>query len=309
MSTQPLAQPLAALSDQLADVVERTGASVVALHARRSHPSSALIWQPGVVVTAAHTIRRDDGITAILPDGTSATATLVGVDPATDIAVVRVDSPKGVVASLGDAATVRAGHYVVAVARAADGSLAASSGIVARASGEWRTWRGGLLDRGIHLDGGLWPGFSGGPIVDARGAVVGIGTSALSRGRGVVIPVSVLRRVSEQLLAHGRVSQAYIGAAVQPVELPSGLRERLTLPNTHGLIIVSTVSQGPADAAGLTIGDTLLALGDVRLAEVDDLRNALSGEHVGNRTRVTLLRGGQLTTAEVTLGERPHQRC
>jgi S1-C subfamily serine protease len=307
MSNHTSAQPLAAFSDQLADIVERTGASVVALQARRSYPSSGVILQPGVIVTAAHTLRREDGISAVQPDGSATAATLVGVDPTTDVAVLRLESTQGTPVNFGDPASVRPGHFVVAVARSTDGSLAASAGVVARTGGEWRTWRGGHIDRRIQLDGGLWAGFSGGPVVDAHGAVIGIGTSALSRGRAVVIPASVLKRVSEQLLARGRVSQAYIGAAVQPVELPAALRTRLGLANTHGLIVVSTVPEGPADAAGITLGDTLLALGDKQLAEVDDLKAALSTERIGDRVPVSLLRGGQLMKVEVTVGERPHE--
>lgn len=308
MSSQAFAQPLAAFSDGLADIVERAGAGVVALQARRSYPSSGVIVRPGVIVTAAHTLRRDDGIAVLLPDGTATSATLVGVDASTDVAVLRLEAGDGTPITFGDAASVRPGHFVVAVARGADGALAASAGVVARTGGEWRTWRGGHIDRRIQLDGGLWAGFSGGPVADARGSVLGIGTSALSRGRAVVIPGSVLNRVTEQLLTSGRISQPYIGAAVQPVEVPSALRERLALANAHGLIVVSTVPGGPADAAGITLGDTLLSLAGKPLADIDDLKAALGVERIGNRVSVSMLRGGQLTTVEVTVAERPSEQ-
>jgi S1-C subfamily serine protease len=229
------------------------------------------------------------------------------VDPTTDVAVLRLESTQGTPVTFGDASTVRPGNVVVAVARSADGTLAASAGVVGRTGGEWRTWRGGTIDRRIELDGRLWAGFSGGPVVDARGAVIGIGTSALSRSRAVVIPASVLQRVSEQLLARGRVAHAYLGAAVQAVELPPALRARLGNRSTHGLIVVSTVEQGPADMAGITLGDTLLTVGDKRLTEVDDLKAALNAEQIGNCVRVTLARGGQSINVDVTVGERPHQ--
>ena len=299
---------LAAFSDDLARLIEQTGPSVVALQARRSYPSSGVIVQPGVVITAAHTLRREDGIAALTPDGATTAATLVGVDATTDIAVLRLESSQGTPITFGDAAVVKPGHFVVAIARSADGSLAASAGIVARTGGEWRTWRGGQIDRRIQLDGGLWGGFSGGPVVDARGGVIGIGTSALSRGRAVVIPGSVLQRVSEQLLVRGRVSHAYIGAAVQPVELPSGLRSQLNISGAHGLIVISTVAQGPAEAAGITLGDTLLTLEGKSLADVDDLKAALTADRIGKPVKVAYLRGGQLATADVIVGERPRER-
>ncbi|MEJ1962611.1 MAG: trypsin-like peptidase domain-containing protein [Gammaproteobacteria bacterium] len=313
MSTPNPAPTLAAFSQDLADIVERMGVSVVALQARRSYPSSAFIVQPGVVVTAAHTLRREDGITAIQSDGSATPATLVGVDPGTDIAVLRLESPlepaRATPVTFGDARAARPGNFVVAVSRGVDGSLAASAGVVARTGGEWRTWRGGYIDRQIQLDGGLWAGFSGGPVVDASGGVLGIGTSALSRGRAVVIPGSVLKRVSEQLLTGGRVSHAYIGAAVQSVELPSALRAQLGISSTHGLIVISTVPQGPADSAGILLGDTLLTLDEKPLSEVEDLKAALSADRVGQPVAVSLIRGGKLLALEATVGERPRDRC
>jgi serine protease Do len=303
-------QALAAFSNDLADLVERVGASVVALQARRSPSASAVVLEPGVVATAAHTLRREDGITAVLADGSASAATLVGVDPGTDIAVLRLESSQ--VSSpieLGDAAAVRPGHYVVAISRGTDGSLSASGGIVARTGGAWRTWRGGQVDRLVQLDGGLWAGFSGGPVVDASGGVIGIGTSALSRGRAVVIPGSVLKRVSAQLLARGHVSHAYIGAAVQPVEVPDALRAALGISQAHGLIVISTVPQGPADTAGMALGDTLLTLDGKPLADVDDLKAALGADRIGKPVAVSLIRAKQLVNVDVVIGERPRGRC
>lgn len=309
MSTQGSAPALAAFSDDVASIVERVGASVVALQARRSYPASAVILEPGVVATAAHTLRREEGITAVLADGSASAATLVGVDPGTDIAVLRVESSLGAAIEFGDAAAVRPGHFVVAVSRGTDGSLSASAGIVARTGGSWRTWRGGSVDRLVQLDGGLWAGFSGGPVVDARGGVIGIGTSALSRGRAVVIPGSVLKRVSAQLLSRGHVSHAYIGAAVQPVEVPDALRTQLGIAHTHGLIVISTVPQGPADAAGIALGDTLLTLDGKPLADIDDLKASLAAERIGQPVAVSLIRAKQLVNVDVVVGERPRGRC
>lgn len=302
-------QALGAFSDDVADLVERVGASVVALQARRSYPASAVMLEPGVVATAAHTLRREEGITAVLADGSATAATLVGVDPGTDIAVLRLESSQGAALELGDAAAVRPGHFVVAVSRGTDGSLSASAGIVARTGGAWRTWRGGHVDRLVQLDGGLWAGFSGGPVVDARGGVIGIGTSALSRGRAVVIPGSVLKRVSAQLLARGHVSHAYIGAAVQPVEVPEALRSQLGISQAHGLIVISTVPQGPADAAGIALGDALLTLDGKPLADIDDLKAALAADRIGKPVAVSLIRAKQLVNVDVVVGERPRGRC
>lgn len=309
MTTAHPAAALAAYSEDLADIVERVGGSVVALQARRSYPSCGVILESGVVATAAHTLRREDGISAVMPDGSVAAATLAGVDPGTDIAVLRVESSAGTPIDFADPSKVRAGNFVVAISRDADGSLAASAGIVARAGGEWRTWRGGRIEPRIQLDGGLWSGFSGGPVADARGGAIGIGTSGLSRGRAVVVPGLAIRRVGEQLLSRGRIARAWLGAAVQPVELPPALRARLGVSGTQALIVVSAVPQGPADAAGIMLGDTLLSLDNEPLADVEDLTAALTSERAGKVVKVSFIRGGQLVSADVTLGERPRGRC
>lgn len=299
---------IATFSDHLADVVERAGASVVALHARRAYPSSGLLWQRGVLVTAAHTIRRETDITAVLPDGSTTLASLAGVDRGTDVAVLRLEGAQGEPARLSEKAKVRPGNYVVAVARGADGALAASAGIIARMGGEWRTWRGGRMDRLIQLDGGLWPGFSGAPIVEFGGQMIGIGTSALARGRAVVIPAPVLHRAVEQLLAHGRVTHAYLGVGTQSVEIPASLRDRLKFDSTQGLIVLSIASGGPAEAAGVTLGDVLIALDATPVVDSESLMSVLAAQSVGTRVQLQLIRGGELRSVEVTLGERPHAR-
>jgi S1-C subfamily serine protease len=306
--TESPAPSIAAFSDQIADIVEQVGASVVAVHARRAYPSSGLLWQPGVVVTAAHTIRRETEIAAVLPDGSRTPATLAGVDTGTDVAVLRLESAHDTPGQLDETASVRPGNYVIAVARGAEGTLTASSGIVGRTGGEWRTWRGGRMDRLIQLDGGLWPGFSGAPIVSASGRIIGIGTPAFARGRAVVIPVSVLRRSGEQLLAHGRIARAWLGAGMRSVEIPPRIRERLALESTNGLIVVSVASEGPAERAGVTLGDVLVALDASPTPDIDGLRSALAEKSIGARVNLKLVRGGELQTLEVTLEARPHAR-
>lgn len=303
---QSTAQSLYGFSEALADVVERVGARVVALHARRSYPSSGLIWRDGVLLTAAHTIRRESGIAALLPDGSAASATLVGIDAGTDIAALRVDTHTGDVAPPGDAAAVRPGHYVVAAARGADGDVVASSGIVARTGGEWRTWRGGRIDRLIQLDGGLWPGFSGAPVVDVNGSLLGIATSALTRGRAVVIPTSLLRRTGEELIAHGTVSRTFLGIGAQAAEIPQRLRESLGLDTHRGLVVLSIASDGPADAAGVMLGDVIVSVDEKPVHDVDVLRNLIAEKPVGSHVTLKLVRASQLLSVQVKLGARAH---
>ncbi|HXT35316.1 MAG TPA: trypsin-like peptidase domain-containing protein, partial [Chloroflexota bacterium] len=173
---------LAAISNELAGAVDLAGKSIVAVRARRHVAAAGIVWASGVVVTANHVVEQEEDITLILPDGKEAKATLAGRDPGTDLAVLRVDAPGLVPATLGDSANLRVGQFTLAVARPGGEGLAASSGIVSAISGGWRTWKGGMMDALIKVDLTLYPGFSGGPLVDAAGRVVGLNTSGLSRG-------------------------------------------------------------------------------------------------------------------------------
>jgi len=296
-------------SEALADAVEHVGRSVVAVHASRHGCASGVLWRSGVVVTVAHAIRRDEGIQVSLPDGSRTEAALAGVDGSTDLAALKVEAEGQQVADIADAASVRTGQLVFAVARDAQGTSSASFGIVGATGSEWRTWRGGRIDRLIRLDGSLYPGFSGGPIADMQGQVIGIGTQALARGFGIAIPVSTVSRVTEQLLASGRIAHGYLGIGARSVTLPEPLSRKLELENRAGLIVLSLAPQGPAEQAGLLPGDILIELAGRPLQDVDDLHGVLGGDRIGERVRVAVVRGGERIDSAITVGERPRLRC
>jgi len=296
-------------SDALADAVEHVAWSAVAIHASRHGSASGVLWRSGVVVTVAHAIRRDEGIQVTLSDGSRRQAALAGADGSTDLAVLKVEGEWPDVADIGDSASVRAGQFVFAVARDAQGQSSASFGIVGASGGEWRTWRGGHIDRLIRLDGGLPPGFAGGPIADTQGQVIGIGTQGLARGFGIAIPTSTVSRVTEQLLASGRIAHGYLGIGTRPVTLPEALSRKLGLESRAGLIVLSLAPQGPAEQAGLLPGDILVELAGRPLQDIDDLQSALGGDRIGERVRVGVVRAGERIDSAITLGERPRSRC
>jgi S1-C subfamily serine protease len=300
------AQSLLTLSNNLADAVARAGAGVVAIKARERIPSSGVLWRDGVIVTAAHTIKRDGDITVMLPDGRIVPATFVGRDASTDIAVLKVEEGTGISSSeIGDASELRIGHIVLAVGRVSERGVSASLGIVSAMGGEWRTWRGGLIDQFIRLDMGIYDGFSGSPLVDAQGRVVGINTSGLSRGGAFTIPASTINRVTDELLARGRVTRGYIGVGMQPVPLPDSVKAKLNLTNASGVIVLSTETGGPAEKAGLLIGDVLVALDGTAIADTDDVQSALGPQRVGHELNATVIRAGELVQLTIKVGERP----
>ncbi|MDQ3254935.1 MAG: S1C family serine protease, partial [Acidobacteriota bacterium] len=299
-----------ALSQCLAAGVERVSSSVVAIDARPRVRTSGVVWRPGIVVSTNHTIRRDEELTVTLDDGRSLPAALVGRDAGTDLAVLRVEDGDAATeqgsTQISDAAELRVGHLVLAVGRTdPERGVSASFGIISLLGDKWRTWRGGEIDRLIRLDLAIHLGFSGGALIDAEGRVLGINTSALARGAGLTIPASTVNRVVDALLTRGRIARPYLGVGMHPVALPESLRSKLKLTAPSGLIMLSVEPDGPADKAGVTLGDVLIALNDAPTADTDDVQAALGGREVGQEVKAKIVRGGEVKELTIRLGERP----
>jgi len=290
---------LAGLSQDLSSAVELVGRSVVAINARRRIPSSGIVWRPGVVVSASHTISRDEDIGVTLASGRTAGATLAGRDPTTDLAVLRLEDAAVPPVERGDDTDLQVGRLVLALGRPGPG-ITASLGIISAVGGEWRTWQGGRVERFVRLDLAIYDGFSGGPLVEAGGKVLGLNTSGLSRAMALALPASTVDRVTDQLRTSGRVRRGYLGLAVQPVQLPE--------PLGLGLVVVKLETGGPAEQAGLLLGDILTALDGQELADPADILAALGTERVDKPIEVQLLRGGAPKTIAITVGERPTRR-
>ena len=304
-STEP--SLLAGLSRDLTAAVEHVGRSVVAIHARRRIPSSGVVWRPGVVVTASHTVTRDEEITVTLSSGRTTTASLAGRDPSTDLAVLRLDDAAVPPVERGEDADLQVGRLVLALGRPG-AQLTASLGIVSAVGGEWRTWQGGKIDRFVRLDLAIYDGFSGGPLVEASGRVLGLNTSGLARAMALALPTRTVERVAEQLLTSGRVSRGYLGLAAQPVQLPETLRQRHALPGGVGLVIVNLEPNGPAERDGLLLGDIIIAIDGHEMADPSDVLAALGSERVGKPISVRLVRAGEVRDVKVTVAERPARR-
>lgn len=301
--TTETATTLSMLSSDLASAVERAGSATVAIHARPRIPSSGVHWRPGIIVTADHTVRRDEEISVTFGDGRTVPATLAGRDPATDIAVLRAERSDAPAAELGDAGPLQVGHVVLAVGRAGE-QVSASLGIVSAIANEWRSWRGGVIERLFRLDLAIYDGFSGGPLVDARGRVVGIDSSGLARGVATALPRSTVDRVTDQLLAAGHIARGYVGLAMQPVRLPGALVRALDLKSDGGVILVGVEPGGPGEKAGAMIGDVMVALDGKPVRTADDLVAALGPESVGRTVRAFIIRGGAPRELSIVVGER-----
>jgi S1-C subfamily serine protease len=302
MSASP--SVLQSLSDDLAGAVEQASQSIVAIHARRRIPSTGVLWRPGVVVTAHHTVQRDEKITVTLPDGSTAAATLAGRDPTTDVAVLRIESQAGVIAERTGSNQARVGQLVLALGRPGS-AVTAALGVVSAVGAEWRTWHGGRIDQFIRLDVAVYDGFSGGPLVDASGRVLGINSSGLARASAMTIPASTVERVAEQLLSAGRVRRGYVGLGLQPVKIPAGLVKELNLSRDVGLMVVSLDEDAPAHAAGISLGDIVVSFDGTDVSDPTELLAALVGDRIGTQVTLRLLRGRASLDIPVTVGERP----
>lgn len=284
---------LTAFSEQLANAVARASGATVSVHARPKLPSTGVHWKDGVVVTTEATVQRDNDITLTLPDGSRVPATLAGRDPGSDLAALRIDKGLFPVAERGDPAALRAGHLVLALARLGDGGPRAAFGAVSATGGRWRSWKGGELDLRLQSDLRLYPGFGGGPLVDASGLVLGINSGGLSGPLATTIPATTVDRIVEQLLKRGSVARGWLGAAMQPVR--------------GGVVLLSVEPEAPAALAGLLVGDVVVGIDGRPVDSLEPLLSFLAGDVVGKNVTLDLLRGGVRTTTEVLIGERPRR--
>ncbi len=289
------------LSDALADAVAKAGASIVTVNARRRIPASGLIWAAdGVVVTSDHVIEREENITVTLPDGTEAEATIAGRDPGSDIAVLRV--AKTGLTPIAHGGPAKIGHLVLALGRPSAGEPMASFGVVSTVGGAWRTFRGGEVDGYVRSDTTFYPGFSGGPLVNGAGEVVGLNSSRLGRGAGLTVPIAAVKTVVDQLLKGGRIKRGYLGIGSQAVKLPAAAAA--SAGQETGLLVMGVEPESPAEQGGVLLGDILVTMADTSLTETDDLQGLLGADAVGKAVSVAILRGGEPKQLTVTIGER-----
>jgi S1-C subfamily serine protease len=262
-------------------------------------PSTGVHWLTGLVVTASHTVESDREVTLTAPDGRTLPAQLVGRDPGLDIAVLRADVQGVPAASIGDDGELRVGHLVLAVGagpRASGGIVSALDARGGRPSGAGEV---------LAIDLTLYPGFSGGPLIDVLGRVVGITTSGASRHLQSAVRAAAVARLTEHVVRGGRIPRAYLGIGTQAVALPDDLRERLGLAQRTAVIVVNVRPASPAAAGGLVIGDVIVSIAGHTITEPGEVVSVLGPDRVGRPVMVSLLRGGEPRDVEVTVGERP----
>lgn len=297
-----MADVLKGLSDDLAAAVETAGQSIVRVEGRRRQSASGIVWSAdGLIVTAHHVIERDENITVGLPNGTTVSASLVGRDPTTDLAVLRAEASDLKPAEWLDISAVKVGHLVLALGRP-EANVQATLGVISALDKEWRTHAGGRIDSFVQTDVVMYPGFSGGPLVSVGGAMIGMNSSGLARGVSLTLPASTIKRVAETLAAQGRIKRGFLGVSAQPVRLPQNIAE--SVGQETGLMLVAVEEGSPAEQGGLLMGDVMVSLDGQAVRHMDDLMASLSGDRVGAAVPVSAVRGGEVREFQVTIGER-----
>jgi S1-C subfamily serine protease len=294
------ATTLSALSSQLAAAAEAAGRALVQVDGRARRPSSGTVHAADLVIAADHAVERDEELRVETADGRTLDARLLGRDPATDLAVLRV-AGLGLEPARPAEGPGRVGQLALAVGRPGDRALMASLGVVSAVGGPTRTRRG-LLEEYLQTDATPYPGFSGGVLADVAGAVLGVLTTGLAGGATLAIPAGLAWRIAGTLARDGAVRRGYLGIGSQPVHIPPA--QRGGQPSEAGLLIVEVARESPAERGGLLLGDILVALDGQPVGAPEDLQALLIGERVGRPVPVQVIRGGRPTTVEVTVGQR-----
>src|SRR5215469_7128280 len=236
-----MANTLVDFSTELADAVERAGKSIITVLEGGREGVSGTMWRDGLAITAEHTIRSLDEVTVLLPSGARNKARVAGRDHGTDVAILEVPGVPAI--AIADESQSRVGGIILAVGRRQAEGISATYGMISAIDGPWRTWQGARVDRWLRLDLNPFSGFSGGPIINARGEALGMATSG-PRRTASVIPAATVNRVVDQLVQRGRIARGYLGIGMQPVAFPEEARRQLGAD--HGLLVVSVAPGSPA---------------------------------------------------------------
>jgi len=289
------------LSNQMADAVERVSQALVLVNGRQRQPASGVVYAQDMILTADHVLEREEDLTIQTHDARTLPAQFVGRDPSTDLAVLRV-TDLGLNPAVAAEEAARVGQLVLAVGRSTSEGPMASVGIVSAIGGPLRTGRGVTLERYIRTDATPYPGFSGGPLIDAQGAVVGITTTGLVNGVALAVPASIAWSIAETLVKQGYIKRGYLGISSQVVHLPAV--QRGGRAQEHGLLIVKVDDDSPAQKGGLMLGDILVGLDGHTITDTEDLQTLLTNDRVGKAIPIDIIRGNSLQTVQVTVGQR-----
>src|SRR3954453_17794645 len=268
----------------------------------RQGGGSGFIFTPdGLVLTNSHVVHDASRIQVSLPDGGQYSAHLIGDDPATDIAVIRIDAPSLPTVELGDSQKLRVGQLVIAIGNPYGFQYTVTAGVVSALGRSLRSYSGRMIDEVIQTDASLNPGNSGGPLVSSDGKVIGVNTATIMGAQGLcfAIGINTAKFVAGRLLQHGRIRRAYIGVEAQTTPLHRRIVRFYDLPGETGVVVLSVENNSPAAKAGLREGDLIIGMAGRPVAGIDDVHRLLSDLPSGMRTDVAILRRTEKLTVSL----------
>jgi serine protease DegQ len=289
-----------ALSRELSSAADRVARSVVQVHGR-SRPASGIVWAADRVLSTSHSVEWEDGVRVRRHDGTILPAEIAGHDPASDLVVLRIDNLETPPLAQATAAA-RAGDLALVTGRSWNGRAQARMVALTGVAGPLQSAHGPRLDRVITLPLAPYAGFSGSALTGPDGAVLGVATAGLVRGRGLALPVDLVQPIVDAIEKHGGIRRGYLGVVTQPVRLPP--RQRGHSTNDRGLLVLDVSPDSPADAAGVLVGDIIIRAADSALSAPEELLALLGSERIGQPLSLDLLRGSARETLPVVVGER-----
>ncbi len=301
-------EALDAYSKAVIGAAERVGPSVVNVEIRqlvrprsgsdrvpseRPGAGSGFILTPdGFILTNSHVVHDTTHIEVTLADGNRYVAELVGDDPGSDLAVIRITAPNLVPVTLGDSKMVRVGQLAIAVGNPYGFASTVTAGVVSALGRSLRSISGRLIDNVIQTDAALNPGNSGGPLVNSNGEVIGINTAVIAPAQGIcfAIGINTAKFVAGRLIKDGKIRRGYLGIAGQNVEIHRRVVRYYHLPNEKGVLVMSTEDNSPARESGLTMGDIIIAFDNQPVTDIDDLQRILAEREIGSKTQLSVIR-------------------
>ena len=292
-------QLLQSFSDAVTELAESVSPSVVNVNAGR-RGGTGMVWSSdGLIVTANHVVGHSAAPTVALSDGKELEAKVVGRDPYTDIALLKIDTPGLTPVKVGSADGIKVGQFVLALANASGKKTSATSGIITGHRRSMRGFWGIMIEDAVVSDAKLNPGYSGGPLVDASGSLLGMNVAYFA-GRGIAVSADYLKETIEKISRDGKVKKGFLGVVVEPVELPEELARSAEVGQDGGLLVRSVEVGSPAKAAGVALGDIILRLGDAQATDEYELHRALSEDVVGKTVALRILRAEKVADLRVT---------
>ncbi len=292
-------QLLQSFSNAVTELADAVSPSVVNVNAGRRGGTGMLWSQDGLVVTASHVVGHSEAATVTLGDGKEFEAKVLGRDPYTDVALLKVDSSGLTPIRQGSAEGIKVGQFVLALANGFGRKVSATSGMITSLRRSMRGFWGIMIEDAVVSDAKLNPGYSGGPLVDASGNLLGMNVAYFA-GRGVAVSVDSLKETVAEILKDGRVKKGFLGVVVEPIELPDEIAKSSEVSQEEGLLVRAVEVGSPAKAAGVSIGDIILKLGSTQATDEYELHKALSGDVVGKQVGLRVLRAEKVTELKVT---------